>query len=203
MKECGILMAPENYVKSENGTKTQTRRIIKLPLGRGDWKASQLGGPGTTDSNGRTLPEFPVIFNSITGKCLACPYGTVGDRLYVKEGLEISPGGHVQYRRDGQTLYRAERSPWSWQRNTLSPLHMPKWAARLWLEITEVRVERLQEISYDDEGAEGIALGPDCNDRHSGFIALWESIHGTGSWNFNPWVWVITYRNCATWEEAP
>jgi hypothetical protein len=71
---------------------------------------------------------------------------------------------------------------------------MPRWACRTVVEITEIRVQRVQQISYEDEGAEGVTLGPHCNDRHSGFIALWNSINGADSWNVNPWVWAITFR---------
>lgn len=73
-------------------------------------------------------------------------------------------------------------------------IHMPRRLCRTVLEITEIRVQRVQEISYEDEGAEGVMLGPDCNDRHSGFIALWDSINGPGSWDANPWVWAITFQ---------
>jgi hypothetical protein len=71
---------------------------------------------------------------------------------------------------------------------------MPRWASRILLEITDIRVERLQDISEDDALAEGIdytcqqALPSDV------FSGLWESINGSGSWNANPWVWVIEFK---------
>lgn len=182
MKQTGLLFTPENYDKVLAGTKTQTRRLIKPqpPVGAVVWQSEGIGEKWQVR---RCDPWHSII----------CPYGTAGDRLYVKEGLErTSVGNRIQYRCDKAPLY--DRRSWPWQRDTLSPLHMPKWAARLWLEITEVRVERIQQISYDDEGREGVTLGPECNDRHSGFIALWESIHGKGSWQRNDWVWVLSYR---------
>ena len=194
MKETGILFTPENYDKTASGVKTQTRRVIKpQPILVNDrtwtWPCDGIKSKASWAKN-------------LTGKTISlihaeqCPYGTVGDRLYVKEGLERDECG-ARYRRDKQLVIQKTiggRYLWQWQRDYLSPLHMPKWAARLWLELTDVRAERVREISYDDEGAEGVTLGPNCNDRHSGFIALWESINGKGSWDLNPWVWVLSYR---------
>lgn len=100
---------------------------------------------------------------------------------------------------------------------TVSPIHMPKWACRLWLEITEVRVERLQEITEGDAKAEGVKVCPNMNGRpgatgyvwpgspydlsglcHSSAITAFfqgfESINGADSWADNPWVWVLTFK---------
>ena len=178
MKETGLLMTPENYTKCEDGTKTQTRRVVKM--------------------TGRFHPPPPVC----------CPYGAVGDRLYIKEGL-ARDGAGIQYRRDGQPVIKPVMGGaygWRWSRDTLSPLHMPKWAARLWLEIIEVRLERLHAISEEDAKAEGAQsvdyasgreciLEPDKGSYRLGFRALWESnkIHKPGSWALNPWLWVIGF----------
>ena len=79
---------------------------------------------------------------------------------------------------------------------------MPRWASRILLEITNVRVERLQDISEEDaiaEGAEWAACGaPQIGSHKAGYAQLWESINGAGSWEQNPWVWVISFKMMAT-----
>ncbi len=99
-----------------------------------------------------------------------------------------------------KALYAADFGEWAYDVDSdLKPwrpsIFMPRSASRITLEIISVRVERLQEISYEDEAAEGIVVdGTACNDRHSGFIALWNSINGKHPWELNPWVWVIEFR---------
>lgn len=194
MKARPILFTPENYGKCATGTKTQTRRIIKDM------------NPALAASN----PTARQIMHA-----LQCPFGTVGDRLYVKEGFCVgrqalqSGRGIIPHYGPLSTIYNpivkyrrdwGEIDPPKWR----SPLFMPKWAARLWLEIVEVRVERLQEISYQECLAEGIDVS-DLLTRYEPreqyaplvidlFRHLWESIHGPGSWERNDWVWVIGYR---------
>ena len=190
MKERPILMTPENAQKCFDGVKTQTRRIIKpQPSDRAilprEWsdvmrlrKDKDIYG-----TDGLTLGNVPMADGS--WGVVRCHFGTIGDRLYVKEGLEESPcGNRVQYRRDRAVI---PGHSWHWERSTLSPMHMPKWAARLWLEIVEVRVERLKDISENDAKAEGVKTVRE-------FAALWESINGEVSWDENPWVWVIAFR---------
>lgn len=187
MTERGILFTPENYTKCENGTKTQTRRIVKHP----DYFAC-LTGDCPHEDRGLCDAEMPVH----------CPFGQPGDRLYVKEGLrEDGDSLGVCYRRDNVPIHGRQ---WQWQKDTLSPLHMPKWAARLWLELTGVRVERLNSISGPDAAAEGIQFrklsdgvplsGDMWKPTIDAFRELWESINGPGSWDLNPWVWVLEFR---------
>lgn len=215
MKERGILFTPENYDKTAAGVKTMTRRIVKPQPN----VVHAIYGDGSLDTN--------LIFRDGDQR-IHCPFGTVGDRLYVKEGIcygrpalpsgiGIIPiagklpkyrelGSKIAYRRDWQS---PDPPPWR------SPLFMPKWAARLWLDITEVRVERLLDISDDDAKAEGADDEADESpesvmaERYGsgfdngyfpehgydfGYKHIWESIHGTGSWKLNPWVWVIRYQ---------
>lgn len=103
----------------------------------------------------------------------------------------------LRYRADGE--YQNEHGAWRWR----SPIHMPRWASRLTLEITDVRVERLQDISEEDAIAEGAlewARGACAPGNPTGFTAvgyfwlLWEPIHGPSSWDANPWVWVIEFK---------
>lgn len=87
------------------------------------------------------------------------------------------------------------------QRKTVSAIHMPRWASRLTLEVTDVRVQRVQEISWSDAIAEGmkdprraaIRIDPE-RGPIGAFKDLWDSINGPGSWASNPWVWAITFR---------
>ena len=105
----------------------------------------------------------------------------------------------LRYRADGE--YQNERGTWRWRPS----IHMPRWASRITLEITDVRVERLQDISEADAVAEGckpirpelvldgliVRLGRSAVEE---FRLVWEQIHGGGSWEKNPFVWVVTFR---------
>lgn len=74
-------------------------------------------------------------------------------------------------------------------------IHMPRWVSRITLEIVSVRVERLQDIGEDDAKAEGVEpYAPDDGRYVDGFKELWESINGPGSWDLNPWVWVVEFK---------
>lgn len=225
MKHTGLLMTPENYDKCDDRSKRMTRRIMTPQPGRDvEWFA-QLRSGGKDDGLWFPMkgdPKDAECWEQASGKALTCPYGTVGDRLYVKEGLYCTTkAGHTAWRRDGKAIIPYRN--WQWQRDTLSPLHMPKWAARLWLEITEIRVERLQAISNADALAEGCVVasphrhGADgmlfeesaskwikdpYADRHNTgihdchicpFRMLWHSIYGPGAWERNPYVWVIGF----------
>jgi hypothetical protein len=87
---------------------------------------------------------------------------------------------------------------------TISPIHMPRWASRITLEITEVRVQRLQDISDEDALAEGIyptMTGLYLTSAVAAYETLWESINGSDSWADNPWVWALTFKRAT--EPAP
>jgi hypothetical protein len=144
-----------------------------------------------------------------------CPYGKPGDRLWVKETWQHlhNDGSPLERLHDWEKtpvhcFYRADESdptalPVSgkWRPS----IHMPRWASRITLEITEVRAERVQEISEDDANAEGCGLGCTVKSERFGrymsagqyaFAELWDSINakrGLG-WEANPWVWVIGFR---------
>ena len=130
------------------------------------------------------------------------PYGKPGDRLWVRETWhDASSSLH------SCALYRADGIDLHWDKWTPS-IHMPRWASRITLEITSVRVERLQDISEADALAEGIPsidtpgawtlpipANPNLPAIYLGaFCKLWESINGPGSWAANPWVWAIEFR---------
>lgn len=82
------------------------------------------------------------------------------------------------------------------ENRTVPSIHMPRWASRINLEITGVRVERLQEISVSDAIAEGYdgSIQSPVDPSIKWYSDLWESINGSGSWDTNPWVWVVNFR---------
>lgn len=145
-----------------------------------------------------------------------CPYGCAGDQLWVRESwrpieyagrdVRIGYSGVQAQKIDASKIPIGYIAPLSSKRGDgwCSPTHMPRWASRITLEVTGVRVERLREISEADAVAEGVTAydmyGPDglafdhgCTHRAT-FANLWESTHGTGSWDANPWVWCVSFR---------
>ena len=95
-----------------------------------------------------------------------------------KEGSEIA------YRADGESLVW---EPWK------SPLFMPRWASRIDLEIMEIRVERLQDISQADACSEGTPSIKGCSEQEA-YAALWAKTNGPESWDANPWVWIVEFK---------
>lgn len=134
-----------------------------------------------------------------------CPYGQPGDRLWVRETWHPETSNP-----DAKAAYRADCDYETGKECGWRPsIHMPRWASRILLEITDVRVERLQDIDEDDCLAEGIAQVvreklpriQQCGeydainvDPVAEYRDLWESISGAGSWDAKPWVWVIEFR---------
>lgn len=178
------------------GTKTQTRRVGAKMVRHPD-----LGNLYTLGALVLEHEPRHVIKR-------ACPYGQPGDRLWVREtwGDMALPGYSPVY------AYRAD--PESGEGWAVPPgfrwrpsIHMPRRASRITLEITGVRVERLQDISADDAKDEGISEfigGWWCEHDDAeqiagmtpqeGYRHLWERINGPGSWDANPWVWVVEFK---------
>lgn len=209
------------------GRKTQTRRLVKpQPHNPEVFGVSPIWGAGVRLGSDR----FGIhCATNVNGKredrWIECPYGQPGDGLWVRETLKLGKMVSVftgQPTDADAALYAADGEPvlvqpgdfdagWGWQRPTLPAIHMPRWASRITLEITDVRVERLQDISEEDAKAEGCS-GTDPEPKNEGgtifafkgissapnprahFAALWESINGAGSWASNPWVWVVSFR---------
>lgn len=163
------------------GAKTQTRRIIK----DGWWRCLD---PEDAEDRARAVKQ--------------CPHGVVGDRLWVREQFATDvPGcaGGISYRADHQDPRGdGPAHPMRW----LPPIFMPRTAARLILDVADVRVQRLQDISEDDARAEGVEAAPFCRagrpdgmEHVESFEDLWDSINATrASWKSNPWVWAVTFR---------
>jgi len=192
-----------------DGRKTQTRRIIK-PTPVGLWGGTDLHTHTFVGiANGRKgAAEHPV------DHCWNCPYGKPGDLLWVREChslLESSITGRAP-----SVWYWADGNPSEGDYTKPRPsIHMHRWASRITLHITEIRIERLQAINEYDARAEGIAWNPrldPCGRCHfasvveantgwdsatAAYHELWESINGKGSWDTNPWVWVVKFERVA------
>ena len=180
------------------GRKTQTRRVVKLhpcvqleplfPTVRGskcEFHDAKIGDP-----HNRTTPH--LIDEA------RCPYGEPGDRLWVKETFKENdpPSGYI-YRASDSDYGCTPKKPWK------PSIFMPRNASRITLEIVSVRVERLQAISPEDARAEGCGTeeipwkaGPELHENPwvATYARLWESINGAGSWDANPWVWVVEFK---------
>lgn len=172
-KERPILISAPMVHALLDGSKTQTRRIVKPDLNpNGSWKKKGWFGVEM------------------------CPYGTTGDHLWVKETFKPT------FMDGSGTIYRASIpygnldchfKPWK------PSIFMTRARSRITLEITEVRVERLNDISEEDAIAEGTTpsiVGSDLDGLkyRAGYQTLWESINGPGSWALNPFCWCITFK---------
>jgi hypothetical protein len=205
MKERPILFQGAMVCALLAGTKTQTRRAVKPQPwascciaegmeGESPFVFSALGGDG---------PGYDV---EETRTPCRCPYGAPGDQLWVRESWAYSDGIGLS----GGLLYRADFADGPRPIKYRPSIHMPRAASRIQLEVTGVRVERLQDISEADAMAEGcdpyipgegIVPRPTRADDYAyrpqyveGYRQLWEDINGAGSWDANPWVWVVEFR---------
>lgn len=224
-KEKPILFSGEMVRAILDGRKTQTRRVIKPRPDEGWHPEVGIYNPTRVDRNGEEYPGAEVYGASDENEGQICPFGQPGHRLWVREscwaysGLEPFPSGFVippnphmqhfygyddhpelQLMKDKAIVFR------------VPSIHMPRWASRITLEVTKVRVERVQEIDEADSMAEGIKkltgqfegcyVFADNPGAMSGTTAkecyqrLWDAINakrGFG-WDANPWVWVIEFR---------
>lgn len=184
IKERPILFSGPMVRAILDGRKTQTRRIIK---GNGTWSVD-------SEDDGKPWPGYGDEFGDwVRAKC---PYGQPGDRLWVREtfGYAFDCGHFNHLHQNRQVLYKVgDTCVERWRPS----IHMPRWASRINLEITGIRVERLQEISEEDAEAEGsdTCLGEVPLFTYTeAYQVLWESINGEGSWDANPFVWVVEFK---------
>lgn len=223
MKERPILFSAPMIRAILDGRKTQFRRVVKpQPFVKGAWgltwePKSPVFGPSYSERNVNWNPitnAFADFYRDRGGS----PFGQPGDRLWVREahafyGLNyLDLGVWHPIDRDVCCHFR-EACPVDLESRIdrwRPSIHMPRWASRITLEITSVRVERLQEISEEDAKKEGIeSEGGDpkmwksynpklgwlsVDDPAMSYRTLWESINGPGSWDANPWVWVIEFK---------
>jgi hypothetical protein len=184
-----------------DGTKTQTRRVVKgAPE---DWApvGPEVFSPTVVDRRGDEQPGADAYgAGNADGDCwICCPYGQPGARLWVRETWAVSHAiDHLKPREVpqgvGMVYYPATENTGGLVKRP--SIFMPRWASRITLEITGVRVERLQDISRGDAMAEGcpfpnMAKG---DNPRQWYAELWQSINGPGSWDANPWVWVVAFR---------
>lgn len=199
MKERPILFSGPMVRAILEGRKTQTRRVYKPRNG-----FPHEDGEMTPTSQDRWMEWGP------------CPYGKPGDRFWVRETTCIAPPyfaepdetcitddkgrkRYVSYKADGHSEDGMRDYKLKWTPS----IFVPKWACRLKVELTRVRVERLQEISAADALAEGVPneIVFDTERGIDGksfpvreYQRLWEEINGAVSWASNPWVWVVEFR---------
>jgi hypothetical protein len=207
IKERPIIFSGEMVNAIRNNNKTQTRRVIKPQFGK-TW------GYGIRNQD----PDYYSVHVDIREpngewKWLRCPYGRRGDRLWVRETWAhdcphctdhlCGNPDHIWYRANETPLVAdsfAGDARWR------SPIHMPRWASRLTLEIVAVRVERLQDISDRDCVLEGCFIQTKLPDEkeysfRGGYRNLWNLINGKRyPWDSNPWVWVVEFKRL---EETP
>jgi hypothetical protein len=216
------------------GEKTQTRRIVKTQP-RSMWAPVVLHyHPIQINRAGHEEPGPEVFGASDEEEARKCPYGQPGDRLWVRESHYLTDDGHSEYAvyaadpdAARSHLISLDQLPYGFPADVIAAhrklrpsIHMPRWASRIPLEITEVRVERLQAITEADARAEGtepfevgglseaesaLLCGPlkeAESPYRNGYALLWDSINGVGDWDRNPWVWVVCFRRIDTGEHT-
>jgi len=172
------------------GRKTMTRRIIKSPTG--------LFGIGmakyepNTNFHYHNREVIALDENERSVKNILCPYGHPGDVLWVREKWSDGCMGGYIYA-GGRT--EQELKDYSYSYSWRPSIHMPKAACRIFLKITDIRVERLQDIDESDAKDEGM-ISSCINNYCDHFMEVWETINGKKSWDENPWVWVISFERC-------
>lgn len=207
MKERPIIMTGESVRAIIAGRKTQTRRIVKLPAG--------------VEYDGHSPETFDVSASAQhqpTGSVrVRNPYGVPGDLLWVKETFALAPMADdpdPEYEDDWSPVYRADgdERPWLTSHDEdaeeIPPpwrpsIFMPRWASRITLRVTSVRVERVQAIGEADAIAEGIEMFDNVDvgivrntfGPKAAFAIVWDQINSKrASWASNPWVWVVAFE---------
>ena len=210
MKELPILFSTPMVQAILAGNKTQTRRIVKpQPIVCDDARGGHYWPSNAVQSMvhvEKELQDYDGIWRGLIDDCN--PFGGVGDRLWVRETFRLYDSDECPHAdfpcgcpRNGTPLYKASHDCSDGEKWKPS-IHMPRKAARLFLEITNIRIERLNDITSEDAKAEGFdysthpsaiemgyAIGAKTN-----FRVTWEQIYGQNEWNKNPWVWVVEFK---------
>ncbi len=214
-KEKPILFSTEMVQAILEGRKTQTRRVIKPQPEWKDRKGLCSQGWSWSDKNTK-LSSYPEADSFSEAISLCCPYGNVGDILWVRETWQETTWMTKEDENYG-FIYRASENGKDWEDNTEDwkwkpSIFMPKEACRIKLRIVNVRVERLQDISEEDAIKEGVEsfysenLGKKLfkeygyKNSYTGFPdisfkSLWDSInYDKFPWHKNPWIWVLEFE---------
>lgn len=218
MKERPILFNTEMVRAILEGRKTQTRRLVKpQPTVCDDDRGGHWWPSNAVQSMvhvEKELQDYKGLWRGLIETCN--PFGEVGDQLWVREtwyqkgtvGRSFPDDDEYQFFGHKQAAYVADgKAPNDWTVKKRPSIHMPRWASRIQLEVTNIRVELLNDISEADALAEGCIADPCdharqicedigcCGPTAKGhFKSLWESINGDGSWDKNPWVWVVEFK---------
>lgn len=208
-----------------DGRKTQTRRVNGLDRinkpSPDEWKSVYQDGGGNWVAWSSDSPSHAKFTKKAypNGEGFKCPYGQVGDRLWLRETWAVSKDwglnvpDHIRKKnpilknyfreydnlkpselnKDTQIWYLADGDKPKWCGKTRSSIFMPRWASRLTLEITDIRVERLQDMSDEDMIAEGLYDRYD----YSKAQRVWNKLNAKRGfdWTSNPWVWVISFKD--------
>lgn len=218
MKERGMIFNGEMVRAILDGRKTQTRRIMKpqpTPC------TLQKGGHWWPSNVFKTMLHIEEEMQNGKGGWGglvgdACPFGDVGDRIWVRETFQgplVSEDLLEEYRAYPEKFEKPQYCEYAadggarpeycdlddnLRHGWLPSIHMPRWASRILLEITDVRVERLASISQEDAAKEGYPANPEpyggSMDKFLWFRQLWDSIYPEQSFSHNPWVWVIEFK---------
>ena len=238
MKQTGILFSTPMVQAIMEDRKTMTRRIVKPAIGQKNWLTTETINKVRRFANSIVEGEKSAWWTMAIGEykeiehcghkmdgghigSVKCLYGVPGDILYVREtwqrvggdaeGNDVD-GGVLIYKADGEKA-QEQNDIWGCESGRWAPsLFMPKAAARIWLEITDIRVERVQDITQEDAKAEGMIPCPHrpssegCKPHKDGsikrdcywcaFQVLWDRINGSKGhqWSKNEWVWVISFK---------
>ncbi|MGM8373424.1 hypothetical protein ACS6F6_07590 [Enterobacter hormaechei subsp. steigerwaltii] len=212
MTERGMIFNGEMVRAILDGRKTQTRRIMKVQPDTPEFGLRRIIESSIANEIGMYFwSQEDARGIKARSKQFSCPYGDVGDRIWVRETfqgplfdfeeMEAYQDDSSKFKRPEFCVYKADGKPapeffdadenlhCCWRPS----IHMPRWASRITLEITGVRVEQLNDISEEDARSEGIS-GSSARDVKEAYAALWRSIYGSDSWRANPWVWVIEFK---------
>ena len=211
--ERGMIFNDEMVRAILDGRKTQTRRIMKVQPDTPEFGLRRIMESSIANEIGMYFwSQEDARGIKARSKQFFCPFGDVGDRIWVRETWAEAGASAPDL-----TLYRAnypahvpthyENVPPAEDVRWTPSIHMPRWASRILLEITDVRVEQLKSISEEEARSEGVAQLREGFWKHyqpgwtqhqlsarGSFATLWESIYGFGEWDRNPWVWVIEFK---------
>lgn len=207
-KELPILFSTDMVQAILQGRKTVTRRVLKVPMEQWEGKYRFPVPKGLDSDAGFAWCTNPAHSNLLL---MHCPCGEPGDVLWVREGFISNPHSELEKHYYSYKADYPKQQSIRWKPS----IHMPKEAARIWLRVKDIRVERLQDITDSDAIAEGIEIEHDdgplsdslyksytgglpVDTAKKSFCTLWWQINGRDSWMANPWVWVITFTVLST-----